>query len=126
MIKLFADNGGGNLVFDLPMLQEDALMVLKLILNDQALKNEKVSFLSGARINSTKPWRSSGFAFVLGADDKGALENAIKNVREQLTTLAGDQKDNQIFDYNPADEDGFLIIVYPPANTQDIITTKTK
>ena len=126
VIKLFADNGGGNLVFDLPMLQEDALMVLKLILNDQALKNEKVSFLSGARINSTKPWRSSGFAFVLGADDKGALENAIKNVREQLTTLAGDQKDNQIFDYNPADEDGFLIIVYPPANTQDIITTKTK
>ena len=113
IIKLFADNASGKLVFDLPMLQEDALMVLKLILNDQALKNEKVTFLSGTRVNETATWRSTGFAFVIGAKDLKALNSAIENVQKQTTFLNGN-KEQKIFEYKECGEDGYLVIVYAP------------
>ena len=113
IIKLFADNASGKLVFDLPMLQEDAVMVLKLILNDQALKNEKVTFLSGTRVNETATWRSTGFAFVIGAKDLKALKSAIENVQKQTTFLNGD-KEQKIFEFKECGEDGYLVIVYAP------------
>ena len=113
IIKLFADNASGKLVFDLPMLQEDALMVLKLILNDQALKNEKVTFLSGTRVNETATWRSTGFAFIIGAKDLKALKSAIDNVQKQTTFLNGN-KEQTIFTCKEAGEDGYLIIVHAP------------
>ena len=123
IIKLFSEgktvssNGkSGNVnVFDLPMLQEDALIILKLILNDQALKKAKVSFLSGARINDVGTWSSTGFAFILSANDKSALEDAVKNVQEATTWLQGDKK-QIIFEYKAVSE-GIKIIVYAPKNS---------
>ena len=113
VIKLFSQ---GN-VFDLPMLQEDALIVFKLILNDQALKNAEVSFLSGTRINDAKTWKSTGFAFVIDSNDKSALKDAIENVKKSTTWLQGN-KEQAIFEYKEADE-GFLIIVYAPREDYD-------
>ena len=118
IIKLFADNASQNLVFDLPMLQEDALLILKLILNDQALKNKTVTFLSGARVNSTKAWRSTGFAFVLGCKDLGSLEKALGNIQAQTTFLNGD-KEQKIFEFNTCD-DGYLVIVHAPKDTTSV------
>ena len=124
VIKLFGegktvktdDGKTGNVsVFDLPMLQEDALIILKLILNDQALKNKEVSFLSGTRVNDTKTWKSTGFAFVLDSNDKSALKDAIENVKKATTWLNGN-KEQAIFEYKEADN-GILIIVYAPRNS---------
>jgi hypothetical protein len=112
VIKLFTEVGNENsYVYDLPMLQEDALMILKLILNDQALKNKKVAFLSGARINDKKTWKSTGFAFIIDSPDKSALKDAIEQVLKQTSSFTQDKA--PIFEYKEASE-GFLIIVYAP------------
>jgi hypothetical protein len=99
------------------MLQEDALIIFKLILNDQALKNAEVSFLSGTRVNDAKTWKSTGFAFVIDSNDKSALKDAIENVKKSTTWLQGN-KEQAIFEYKEADE-GFLIIVYAPREDYD-------
>ena len=111
VIKFFTEAGSKNYIYDLPMLQEDALMILKLILNDQALKGKQVSFLSGSRINDTKAWKSTGFSFVLDSKDKSALEDAIKQTLNDTSTL--DNNKTPIFEYKKSDT-GFLIIVYAP------------
>ena len=72
----------GNGIFDLPMLQEDALMVLKLILNMDNLKDKTVTFVSGTRVNDTNSWKSTGFWFSLSCDDMTALEAASKEVKK--------------------------------------------
>ena len=116
IIKFWTEqNGGGPYIYDLPMLQQDAVMILKLILNDQALKNKTVTFLSGTRVNDTKAWKSTGFSFVLNCNDTSALEDAIKNVAKQTTELNKEGK--EIFEYKNGDE-GIIIIVR--ADIEDI------
>ena len=115
IIKLFTEIGNdSSYVYDLPMLQQDAIMILKLIINDQALKNKKVAFLSGARINDQRTWKSTGFAFILDSPDRSALMNALKQVQEQTTSLTKEK--TQIFEYKESDN-GVLIIVYAPIPT---------
>ena len=97
------------------MLQEDAIYILKIILNDQALKNKKVQFVSGTRVNDIKTWKSTGFAFVLDSTDRGALKDALDNVLKQTKSLAGDN--NNIYEYQEKDN-GILIIVYAPVMEQ--------
>jgi SOS response regulatory protein OraA/RecX len=111
IIKFFTEPKDGAYIYDLPMLQEDALMILKLILNDQALKNKEVSFLSGARINDTKAWKSTGLSFVLDCNNKKALKSALDNVIEQTSTFDAEPK--PIFEYKESDG-GFVIVVYAP------------
>ena len=124
VIKLFGEHTGNKLIFDLPMLQEDALLVLKLILNEQALKNKKVFFTSGTRVNDTGAWKSTGFAFVLDCKDKGALKDAVDKVQKATTWLNGN-KDQNIFEYNET-ENGILIIVYAPMEPNEEIRKKDK
>ena len=111
IIKFFTEPKDGAYIYDLPMLQEDALMILKLILNDQALKNKEVSFLSGARINDTKAWKSTGLSFVLDCNNKKALKSALDNVIKQTSTFDAEPK--PIFEYKESDG-GFVIVVYAP------------
>jgi hypothetical protein len=122
IIKLFTEKSGDNYIYDLPMLQEDAVKILKFILNDQALKNKNVAFLSGARINDQKTWKSTGFAFVIDSPDKSALKDAIENVMNATKTL--DKEKTPIFEYKEAAE-GFLVIVYAPIETYNIGSTSS-
>lgn len=117
IIKLFTERSGNNYIYDLPMLQEDALLIFKFILNDQALKNKKVVFLSGTRVNDEKTWKSTGFAFVLTSNDTSALKDAIDNVLNLTSTL--DKDKTPIFEYKQTG-DNFLIIVYAPIETYNI------
>ena len=123
IIKLFTEQGNeGTYVFDLPMLQEDAIMVLKMILGHDALKKKKVSFLSGTRVNDESTWRSTGYAFVIDSNDKKALETAIQGVMKDTTFYNGKQNQN-ILEYKSLST-GFLIIVY--AQKDETATTKKK
>ena len=116
IIKFFTEKDGSGddlrYIYDLPMLQEDAITILKLILNDQALKNKKVSFLSGARVNATKTWKSTGFAFVIDAPkSRKAMKNALDNVLNLTNTAT--VGDSPVFEYKET-EKGFVVIVYAP------------
>lgn len=111
IIKFFAMPGEADegYIYDMPMLQQDALLVLKLILNDQALRNKTVMFMSGARVNDKKTWKSTGYAFVLNCSDQTALKDAIENTIKITSTL--DKNKTPIFEYKE-DSEGYLIIVY--------------
>ena len=110
VIKFWVEQGeNGQYIYDLPMLQPDAIMILKFILNDQALKNKVVTFMSGTRVNDNKAWKSTGYSFVLDCNDKSALEDAVKQVLKQTTSL--DTNKTPIFEYKSSDE-GLIIIVY--------------
>ena len=110
IIKFFTEQGNDNsYVFDLPLLQEDALVILKYILNDQALKNKEVQFLSGTRVNDKRTWKSTGFAFVLDCTDRTALKDAIQNVMNTTASLT--ENKTPIFEFKENDK-GILIIVY--------------
>ena len=113
IIKFFTETGNeGSYVYDLPMLQEDAITILKLILNDQALKNETVQFLSGTRVNDTKTWKSTGFAFVIDSKKHKAMKNALDNVMELTKSASSESK--PIFEYKDQGDKGFVVIVYAP------------
>ena len=108
-IRYIAEGGGKTKVFDLPMLQEDAMMVLKLILNMDNLKGKTVTFLSGTRVNDTNSWKSTGFWFALHCDDMKALEAASKEVREDSSWHEGKKS----FAYR-VDSDCIQYTVYAP------------
>ena len=82
IIRYFADGKGETKIFDLPMLQEDAVLLIKLIINSDNLKGKTVTFLSGTRVNSTSSWKSTGFWFSLSCDDMTALEAASAEIKK--------------------------------------------
>ena len=101
-------------ILDLPMIQEDAMMVLKYILNDENVKGEKITFMSGARINDTRSWKNTGFAFELHCNDQKALEKAVQSVKEKTYWL-DNGVEKPLFNYQMSDEI-CVITVYPEIN----------
>ena len=81
-IRYIADGNGKTTIFDLPMVQEDAMMLIKLIINSENLKGKTVTFMSGTRVNSTSSWKSTGFWFSLSSDDMTALEAASAQLKK--------------------------------------------
>jgi SOS response regulatory protein OraA/RecX len=112
IIKFFTEQSGDSYVYDLQMLKEDALIILKLILNHEALTKKQVSFLSGTRVNDVNTWKSTGFSFIIDSNDKGALGTAIEGVLKD-TMFLNNKKNQAIFEYKKVDT-GYLIIVYAP------------
>ena len=101
-------------IMDLPMIQEDAMVVLKYIINDENLKKKDVVFMSGARINDTRSWKNTGFAFELQCKDKKALEKAAKSVKEKTQWLYKGEG-LPLFNYQMSD-DICVFTVYPEAS----------
>jgi hypothetical protein len=98
-------------ILDMPMIQEDALHVLKLIINDANLEDKEVEFMSGVRVNDIRTWRNTGFVFELHSKSSDALEKAIKNVKDTtFWTMNG--KQCPLFAYEKKDEI-FIISIYP-------------
>ena len=101
-------------IMDLPMIQEDAMVVLKYIINDENLKKKDVVFMSGARINDTRSWKNTGFAFELQCKDGKALEKAAKSVKEKTQWLYKGES-LPLFNYQMS-EDICVFTVYPEAS----------
>lgn len=100
--------GPGSKVFDMPLLREDALFVLKQILKNDSLKDKEVVFKSGVRINSKKTWQNTGFRFLLSSNSPDALLKAVKSEKEKTKFV------NQLlFNYQETDG-GISICIYPP------------
>ena len=96
------------------MLQQDALLVLKVIINDEALKDATVCLLSGTRVNDTRSWKNTGFAFALGCDDKKALLKAVKSAKKACYWYGSkdsDKNKKSVFAYQEY-SDGVMITVY--------------
>lgn len=114
VIKYITDDKGK--VFDLPMIQTDAIYVIKVIMQDEALQGAELTFNSGTRVNDSRSWKSTGFAFVLDCDNKDSLITAIKNARKQTDceTLGPNNKKikRHVFSYQDTDN-GVAITVYP-------------
>lgn len=113
VIKYISDDEGK--IFDLPMIQTDAIYVIKVIMQDSALQGATLSFNSGTRVNDSRSWKSTGFAFVLDCDNKNSLLTAIKNARKSTDceTLGPDNKKikRHVFSYQDTDN-GVAITVY--------------
>ena len=93
-----------NGIYDLPMLQEDAVLLIKMIINDETLKDKTVTLASGTQVNSTSSWKSTGFAFSLSCDDMKALEAVSKNLKEDSNWVVdGESMQQNIFDYKVSD-----------------------
>lgn len=107
-VPVFYDKG----IFDTPLLQEDALYVLKSIVNDKSIDG-KIHFKSGARFNDIKyTWKTTGFAFTL--EYKGSN----KKFKEVLDRLMEDTKlgTQYLFKYKQSG-DIFMISVYAPISS---------
>jgi hypothetical protein len=98
----------------MPMIQEDALYVLKLILNDQNMSNVKLEFTSGVRVNDIRTWKNTGFVFELHCNDQKQLKKALDNIRT-TTTWKKNGVEYPLFAYQQSGED-FVISVYPEAS----------
>ena len=96
-------------IIDAPLLQEDALFVLKSLVNDKSIDG-KIHFKSGARFNDVKyTWKTTGFSFTVeykGSNKK--FKEALDNLIEE-TKLA----DRKLFAYSQSG-DLFAITVYAP------------
>ena len=114
VIRYISDNKGK--VFDLPMLQTDAIHVIKVIMQDSALTGTTLTLNSGTRVNDKRSWKSTGFAFVLDCDNKESLLTAVKNARKQTDSQTLGPKNKKIkrhvFSYQDT-KNGVAITVYP-------------
>ena len=106
--------GQNSTVFDMPLLREDALFVLKKILSDKALTEKEVTFKSGVRVNSSKTWQNTGFRFLLSSNSPDALLKAVKSQKNK-TKFTG----QFLFNYNESDG-GISICVYPQKSVKNI------
>ena len=101
-------------VFDTPLLQEDALFVLKSIVRNKSIDG-KVYFKSGARFNDTKyTWKTTGFSFTI--EYKG-IKSSKKEMITVLDNLMEDTKlgTQYLFKYSQSG-DLFSITVYAPTD----------
>lgn len=99
-------------IFDTPLLQEDALFVLKSLVTNKSI-DKTIVFKSGTRFNDISyTWKTTGFSFVIeykGSNKK--MKEVLENLRED-TKLGG----QYLFKY--AESDGkFNISIYPPLQT---------
>lgn len=100
--------GPGSTVYDMPLLREDALFILKRIINNKELNGKNVVFKSGVRVNSSKTWQNTGFRFLLSSSSPDALLKAVKSEKAKTKFV------NQLmFNYQDTGN-GVSICVYPP------------
>jgi hypothetical protein len=104
----------GYPILDMPMIQEDALYILKLLLNDQNLNGTKLEFTSGVRVNDIRTWKNTGYAFELHTNDSAQLVKALETVKKETSwTMNGVEYPS--FAYQQSGKD-FVISVYPEVN----------
>ena len=123
-IRYLTITSGKKTIFDLPMLQEDALMLIKIIINDETLTNKTITFMSGTQVNSTASWKSTGFAFSLSCDDIGALESVSKALKADSNWTAKESQ-TKLFDYKVTD-DTIQYTVYALQTKNNTYSTSTK
>ena len=98
-------------ILDMPMLQEDALYLLKHILNHSNLQGKKLEFMSGVRVNDIRTWKNTGYVFELNCNDATALQTTLDALRKEIVwTVNGESR--SFFAYQQA-ESSFIISVYP-------------
>lgn len=110
----------GNII-ETPLLQEDALFILKSLVLDENLQKGKIHFKSGARLNDVNmTWKNTGFSFTIeykglaGRDSK--MAEVLDRLKEQ-TQLTG----RPVFAYQQVKgvNDKFVITVYPPIQNNE-------
>ncbi len=113
---LISDIDSTHRVYDFPMIHEDALAILKLIINDSALKDCEVNFDSGVRVNDTRSWKSTGFAFSITSEDSyDALVKAVENVKKDTMWYNSNTK-RYTFDFAKNSKGNLIAItVYAPS-----------
>ena len=105
------DKLGAFPILDMPMLQEDALYLLKHILNHSNLQGKKLEFMSGVRVNDIRTWKNTGYVFELNCNDAKALQTTLDALRKEIVwTVSGESR--SFFAYQQA-ESSFIISVYP-------------
>lgn len=95
---------------DLPMLQEDAAVILKTILDETYLMDELANnnyvFHSGTVANAND-WRSTGFHFILEASNANVTK-AFDKAKKTLSTKY------KVFEYTKSNGNFYTFKVYPP------------
>ena len=82
--------------------------------NFSSLKDCKVNFDSGVRVNDTRSWKSTGLAFSLTSESYNSLVKAVKNVKKDTVWYNSSNK-RYAFDF--AENSGgnlVAITVYAP------------
>lgn len=114
----------GNII-ETPLLQEDALFILKSLVLDENLQKGKIHFKSGARLNDVNmTWKNTGFSFTIeykgiaGRDSK--MVETLDRLKEQMQLT-----NRPVFAYQQVKgfNDKFVITVYPPIQDTE---TKTQ
>lgn len=114
----------GNII-ETPLLQEDALFILKSLVLDENLQKGKIHFKSGARLNDVNmTWKNTGFSFTIeykgiaGRDSK--MAETLDRLKEQMQLT-----NRPVFAYQQVKgfNDKFVITVYPPIQDTE---TKTQ
>ena len=111
---LISDVGDGkdHHIYDFPMVHEDAMAIIRLIINDSNLKDHEVVFESGVRVNDLNSWKCTGFSFTISSDSGLALKKAIETVKKNTTWYSSEKRYNT-FDY-AFSTDRAAITVYAP------------
>jgi hypothetical protein len=109
-------------ILDMPMVQEDAMYIIKYLLNMEQLKKKQLIFLSGTRLNDTKTWKNTGFQFTLQCKDKEALKKAVSSLKSEVVWTIGG-KQCPIFNYQMSDNK-CIITVYAEADENELKENK--
>lgn len=105
-------DGKDHHIYDLPMIHEDAMAILRLILNNENLKTHDIVFESGVRVNDLNSWKCTGLSFTISCDSGSALKKAVEDTKKSTMWYGTDNK-YSTFDY-AVKGDRIAITVYAP------------
>lgn len=107
------NDGKDHHVYDLPMIHEDAMAVLRLIMNDENMKDHDIVFESGVRVNDLNSWKCTGLSFSISSDSGSALKKAVEATKKSTQWYNSDKEYNS-FDY-AISGNKVAITVYAPS-----------
>lgn len=105
-------------VIDMPLVQEELMLILEHLLSHEKLKNKKIIFKSGIRVNENPvSWKNTGFAMILEINKSGGkdLEEVLKDF-ERTSNIV--QNSDGLFSF-VVKGDKATIIALPPSKVKE-------
>lgn len=135
-VKTIEDTDGENVVYDVPLLNRDALDILYELIRrakmnmpavnssdpKETYEQTKTSFIaleSALRIGETSTYAAAGFTFVLQATEYAvpALAQAVKSLHDEVEKEQGVNSEVSIFDSSDIGDNKLAIVVRMPKVT---------
>ena len=105
-------------IIDMPLVKDELIMILEHVLTVDSLKDYKIHFKSGTRVNDIEgAWKSTGYSMILESNTSGA--KALETVLNEYKEITNIIKDSDGVFHFVRNGDKVVITALPPKEKQN-------